>query len=241
MFTTDQDFNELRVAKIAHSATITRWAWLRSRTRIGRTAREDRKHPRRSRSEGSFDPSVKITIDSVACRLLVPTMSIDLDRLHRADRLSTFKLRLQWALQFLALNARGFRAPRPHWSAERSPQAPYRASGLDAMGRAARQWHHRRCKQTMERPHVTAEWSEQIPRRSRARRDTDRGYRDGPVELAGRRCCAGNRTQSFEEAQPWPRSATATSASLAEGGRSGRTHDQADRCRLWGRSRRLLA
>src|SRR5438874_6114459 len=32
------------------------------------------------------------------------------------------------------------------------PQALYRASGLDAMGRAARQWHHRRCNQPMERP-----------------------------------------------------------------------------------------
>src|SRR5881275_2447788 len=30
--------------------------------------------------------------------------------------------------------------------------ATYRASGLDAMGRAARQWHHRRCNQPMERP-----------------------------------------------------------------------------------------
>src|SRR5438552_16318772 len=30
--------------------------------------------------------------------------------------------------------------------------ATYRASDLDAMGRAARQWHHRRCNQPMERP-----------------------------------------------------------------------------------------
>src|SRR5271165_4978394 len=66
------------------------------------------------------------------------------------------------------------------------------------------------------RPHATAERLEQIPRRSRTRRNTDRSDRDGPVELAGRRCRAWNRTPASEEACGRPGWTAAASASLAE-------------------------
>src|SRR5262249_27951430 len=51
-------------------------------------------------------------------------------------------------------------------------------SPLDAMGRAARKSHHRRRNKAMELPHATAERLEQIPRRSRTRRNIDCGDRD---------------------------------------------------------------
>jgi len=49
--------------------------------------------------------------------------------------------------------------------------------------------------------HATAERLKQIPRRPRTKRNSDRRDRNGPVELAGRRYCAGNRTPAFEEAR----------------------------------------
>src|SRR5881275_2548864 len=108
--------------------------------------------------------------------------------------------------------------------------ATYRASGLDAMGRAARQWHHRRCNQPMERP---------MPQPNDLSRSLVTLEQDstliaviGPVELAGRRDRAGNRTPASEEARGRPGWTVAASASLAEGSRAGWTPDQADRRRL---------
>src|SRR6516162_3351488 len=97
---------------------------------------------------------------------------------------------------------------------------------------AARQWHHRRCNQPMERPHATAKRLEQITCYSRTRFHIDCGDRDGPDELAGRRDRAGNRTPASEEAHGRPGWTFAASASLAEGSRAGWTHNQADRHRL---------
>src|SRR5262249_4390914 len=73
-----------------------------------------------------------------------------------------------------------------------SPAFAARSMALDAMGRAARKSHHRRRNKAMELPHATAERLEQIPRRSRTRRNIDCGDRDEPVKLAGRRYCAGS-------------------------------------------------
>src|SRR5262245_43080525 len=91
------------------------------------------------------------------------------------------------------------------------------APALDAMGRAARKAHHRRCNKAMEFPHATAERLEQIPRRPRTRRNIDCGDRDGPVKLAGRRYCAGSSTTAFEKAHDRSGCTAAASASLAEG------------------------
>ena len=99
-------------------------------------------------------------------------------------------------------------------------------SGLDAMGRAARQqqWHHRRCNQPMERPMPQPNDLSRSLCRSRTRCNIDRGDRDGPGELAGRRHRARNRTPTAEEARRRSGSATAASASLAEGSHPGGTH-----------------
>src|SRR5262245_35338835 len=57
-------------------------------------------------------------------------------------------------------------------------------SALDAMGRAARKSHHRRRNKAMELPHATAERLEQIPRRSRTRRNIDCGDRIAVIEMS---------------------------------------------------------
>src|SRR5262245_16064606 len=81
-------------------------------------------------------------------------------------------------------------------------------------------------------PHATAKRFEQIPRRSRTGRDIDRGHRDGPVELAGRRDRTGSRSPAFEKNDDRSGCTTAASASLAEGSHPGWAHHQADRRRL---------
>src|SRR5207253_3896704 len=63
----------------------------------------------------------------------------------------------------------------------------------DAMGRAARTMAPSSLQRINGAPHATAERFEQIPHNSRTRCNTDRGDRDGPVELAGRRYCAWRR------------------------------------------------
>src|SRR5580704_2547035 len=71
----------------------------------------------------------------------------------------------------------------------------------DAMGRAARTMPPSSLQRINGAPHATAERFEQILRNSRTRCNTDRGDRDGPVELAGRRYRAWRRALAVEEAR----------------------------------------
>src|SRR5438876_11893024 len=99
---------------------------------------------------------------------------------------------------------------------------------LDAMGRAARQWHHRRCNQPMERP---------MPQPNDLSRSLVTLEQDSTliavIEMGQSswlvRDRAGNRTPASEEARGRPGWTVAASASLAEGSRAGWTPDQADR------------
>src|SRR6185312_8757181 len=69
----------------------------------------------------------------------------------------------------------------------------------------------------MERPHAKAEGFEQIPHNSRTRCNTDRGDRDEPVELAGRRYRAWHRAPAVEKARGRRERIAEVAASMARG------------------------
>src|SRR5437016_4587784 len=100
----------------------------------------------------------------------------------------------------------------------------------DAMGRAARTMAPSSLQRINGAPHATAERFEQIPHNSRTRCNTDRGDRDGPVELAGRRYCAWRRAPAVEEARGRRERIAEAPQSLARGSGACRTQDTTHCC-----------
>jgi DDE superfamily endonuclease len=173
--------------------------------------------------------------------LVMPTVSIDAMNKHLVE---ISKCASVSAIALMILDGAGWHGsprlvvpdnivlrPLPPYAPDQNPIDP----SAEAMGRAARLWHHRRFMQWIELPHEPLLMIWAVPPEPRRRDRPESGWSGlrwfdkltmrERVKLAGRRDGSRRGAEAVEEIGTWPKSAPAAFGELADRGDKNRTDD----------------